>query len=258
MGGALQRQLADGRALIGTVLTLPGAVTAELVAEPFDLVWVDLEHGALGAAEAQEMVLGAQAAGAYALARIDPASSRLLTAMVDAGVDGIVLASVDDADVAAAAVARTRHPPHGERGYGLRRAGTRGRVAGRGGGPPSVWAQIETRAGVAAAGPIAAVDGIDAVVVGTADLSFAVGTPREIGSEPLLEAVAQVRAAVTAEPSGTVFGVAGSLDGASPRLLDGARLLIHGTDARLCVEAADAAAARLTERLDGERRGVTT
>ena len=81
--------------LVGTVLTLPGAVTAELLAEPFDLVWIDLEHGALGRGEAQDMILGAQAAGALAFVRLAmPDADGLVGAMLDAGADGIVAADV--------------------------------------------------------------------------------------------------------------------------------------------------------------------
>ena len=49
---------------VGTVLSVPGALYAELLARHFDFVWIDLEHGALGPAEMQEAVIGVQAAGA--------------------------------------------------------------------------------------------------------------------------------------------------------------------------------------------------
>src|SRR5580658_2860945 len=87
--------------LIGTVLTLPGAVTAELFSEPLDVVWIDLEHGALGRAEAQEMILGAQAASTLALVRLGHADAAgLVGPMLDAGADGIVAADVRSADQA--------------------------------------------------------------------------------------------------------------------------------------------------------------
>jgi 2-keto-3-deoxy-L-rhamnonate aldolase RhmA len=190
--------------------------------------------------------------------RLSPASDRLLAATLDAGADGVVLAAVDDAETAARAVSMTRHPPAGQRGYGPRRAATRGRHAGGRAAPPTVWAQIETAAGVSAAGAIAAVNGIEAVVVGTADLSFAVGTPLDSGSSALLEAVAAVRDAVRDAPGAAVYGVAGALDRAPADLLRGAQLLIHGTDARICASAADAAAAQMIELLARDDREATT
>jgi 4-hydroxy-2-oxoheptanedioate aldolase len=228
--------------LAGTVLTLPGAGAAELLAEPFDVVWIDLEHAALGPHAAQEMLIGAQAAGARAFVRLPAGAHALMTAMLDAGADGIVLAGVDDAAAAAAAAALLRHPPDGERGYGPRRAATRGRT--RGGAPqPALWAQIESTEGVANAPEIAAVAGVDALVVGLADLSFALGAPLDLAGPALGSAVATVRAACAGP--GVAFGLAGPLDGAPPELLAGAAVLIAGTDARLCAAAVDDAAGRL-------------
>jgi 4-hydroxy-2-oxoheptanedioate aldolase len=162
--------------------------------------------------------------------------------MLDAGADGIVLAGVRDAAAAKAAVARTRHPPDGVRGWGPRRLASR-RRRHRGNEPqqrPSVWAQIESSGAVGRAGEIAAVPGIDALVAGTADLSFSLGVPLDLHAPPLLEAVATIRRA--AESRGIAHGVAGVLDGAPAAARDGASILVHATDARLCAAAVDAAA----------------
>jgi 4-hydroxy-2-oxoheptanedioate aldolase len=240
---SLRRVLADGRRLAGTVLTLPGATAAELLAEPFDVVWIDLEHAALGPMEAQEMILGAQAAGSYALVRLPVDAHALMAVMLDAGADGVVLAAVGDADQAIAAVRAVAHPPEGSRGWGPRRLGLRHR--GLGGKPPeaSIWAQIESAAAVAGAADIAAVPGIDALVVGTADLSFSLGAPLDAGSPELLRAVDAARAASAG--AGVAFGVAGALDPAPEALYEGAKILVHSTDARICARAVDDAAAWL-------------
>jgi 4-hydroxy-2-oxoheptanedioate aldolase len=239
------------RPLVGTVLTLPGATTAELLAEPFDVVWIDLEHGALGPLDAQELMLGAQAAGAHALVRLPADAHALQRAMLDAGADGVVLAGVEDAATAEAACAGTVHPPEGTRGWGPRRLALRRRSAGAGRLPlvrPSVWAQVENAPGVERAAQIAAVPGIDALVVGTADLSFALGVPLDNAAPALVDAVARVR--VAADGAGIAFGIAGALDGAPPALLAGASILVHSTDARLCAGAVDGAAAWLRTALD--------
>jgi 4-hydroxy-2-oxoheptanedioate aldolase len=230
-----------GDALVGTVLTLPGATAAELLAEPFDVVWIDLEHGALGPLDAQEVMLGAQASGAYALVRIPAHSLSLMTTMLDAGADGVVLAGVDDADIAAAATERVVHPPAGTRGWGPRRLTLRHRSAGGCTPRASVWVQIETGAGVERAADIAAVEGVDAVIVGTADLSFSLGTPLDTGTPDLAHAVAAVRRA--AEAAGVALGIAGALDALSDGVHAGASILIHSTDARLCARAVDESAA---------------
>lgn len=234
--------------LVGTTLSLPGAAVAELLAEAFDLVWIDLEHAALGPLDAQELIIGAQAAGAYALVRLPAEAHELMAVMLDAGADGVVLANLTDPSTAQRALRRTQHPPAGTRGYGPRRLSQRGRRAGQAPPPPSIWAQIECALDHGQAAEIAALPGIDAVVVGTADLSFAVGTPLDIGSRAVRDAVQSIRdAAVTA---GTAFGIAGSLGEATLALADGASILVLGTDARLCSAAVDSAAQQMRDVLN--------
>jgi 4-hydroxy-2-oxoheptanedioate aldolase len=235
------RSLLEARArLVGTVLTLPGAASAELLADPFDLVWVDLEHGALGPREAQDLILGAQAAGAYALARIPADAHALMTVMLDAGADGVVLAGVSAPGQAVAAAERVAHPPDGTCGWGPRRLASRGRAGGAA-PAPSLWAQIESTTGLERSVEIASVPGMDALVAGTADLSFSLGAPLDGEAPELLRAIDSVRSACAA--AGVAFGVAGALDGLPAVALEDATVLLHATDARLCAAAVDEAAA---------------
>jgi 4-hydroxy-2-oxoheptanedioate aldolase len=228
--------------LTGTVLTLPGATAAELLAEPFDVVWIDLEHGALSPLDAQEMILGAQAAGTYALVRLPADAGSLIGTMLDAGADGVVIADVPDAATAAAAVGRALHPPDGTRGWGPRRLTLRGRGAGGRPAKPTLWAQIESAQGVAAAPEIAAIPGIDVLAVGTADLSFALGAPLDVAHPQVVESIDAVRRA--ADGAGVPLAIAGALENVSDA---GASILVHSTDARLCAAAVDSAAAWLRE-----------
>jgi 4-hydroxy-2-oxoheptanedioate aldolase len=256
MAESLADALRAGRRLAGTVLTLPGATAAELLAEPFDVVWVDLEHGALGPLDAQEMILGAQAAGTYALVRLPADAHGLMTAMLDAGADGVVLADVSDPRTAVAAIDKAAHPPDGTRGWGPRRLTLRQRGTGRRPPRPSVWVQIESAAGVDSAAAIAAVPRLDAVVVGTADLSFSLGTPLDTHAPELLAAVEGVRRASVA--TGVALGIAGALDTTPRAAYAGATILVHSTDARLCAEAVDRSAAWLRAVVDSEPEAAPT
>lgn len=226
--------------LVGTVLTLPGATAAELLAEPFDVVWIDLEHGALGPLDAQEMILGAQSAGTYAMARLPADAYKLMSTMLDAGADGVVLADVTSARVARDALDKAAHPPDGSRGWGPRRLSSRGRCADRPTPSPSIWVQIESENGVNAISEIVSMPGVAAAVVGTADLSFAVGQPLDVNSPELLAAIELVRSACV--KADVPLGIAGALDAAPLAALAGASILVHSTDARLSAKAVDGAA----------------
>jgi 4-hydroxy-2-oxoheptanedioate aldolase len=252
MTDSLKDAVRERRPLIGTTVCLPGATLAELLAEPFDLIWIDLEHAAIGPLDAQEIMIGAQATGAYALVRIPADSHRLMTTMLDAGADGIVLADVEQAQTAQAAARLMLHPPDGERGFGPRRVSLRGRRAGRPHASPSLWVQIESEAGRRNAAEIAAIEGVDAVVVGASDLSFSLGTPLDTGSPQVREAVEDIRDATLA--AGAAFGLAGPLNGSAAALARGASILVLGTDARLCAGAADAAAEQMRAILNDDPR----
>lgn len=233
-------------ALVGTVLTLPGAVTAELIAEPFDVVWVDLEHGALGRAEAQEMILGGQAAGALALVRLGVYDAEVMVGpMLDAGADGIVAADVRSGEQAEALATLMRYPPKGRRGYGPRRSLLRGRSWPDERDPIRLWLQIESQEGVAAAHEIALAPGADALIVGIADLCTDLGIPIGVADPRLHDALRTIRTA--AEHVGVRFGLAGPLQPAEHLgdLLHAASVLMHSTDARMCAATVDSVAQTL-------------
>lgn len=237
--------------LVGTVLTLPGAFAAELFSESFDFAWIDLEHGSLGPAEALDMILGAQATGARAFVRLRCDDFGLMAQVLDAGADGIVLADVPDAEAARRAVEGASHPPHGSRGWGPRRSALRLRNHGGVDERPQVWAQIERWEAVLKSDAIATVEGIDALVIGTADLSLDLGVPQQFDAPQLLNSAAMVRAASLAAQ--ILFGVAGPLTTAPHSLLNGAKILCHSTDARIAAAASDDAAVAL-RALEGNIR----
>jgi 4-hydroxy-2-oxoheptanedioate aldolase len=228
---------------IGTVLSLPGAALAELAGLALDFAWIDLEHGALGLGDVQAMAVGLAAAGCAAHVRLPSAAADVLPAVLDAGVDGVVAPRVERAEHAADLVRALRYPPAGRRGFGPRRAGRYGRT-------PRFWAesaaatctvQIESRAGVAAAAEIAAVDGIDALVLGCSDLSLDLDVPQDLGSGTLRAAVGAVAAAAAA--TGRRFGIAASGDPAAICALVDAPpdLIVYSADTRLYSAAMDAA-----------------
>lgn len=203
---------------VGTVLSLPGVLVAEVVGRHFDVVWVDLEHGALGRRDMQDAVIGIQASGADAYVRVPLADS--FAPILDAGADGVVVPHVESASQAGEAVDRLRLAPAGSRGYGPRRLAVRPALD-----PPGCVAQVETAHGVEAAGEIARVDGLEALVVGCADLSHDLGEPLRFDSPSLQAAMAAVGEATKA--AGITFGVAGLPPAATPQH---AGLVITGTD----------------------------
>lgn len=205
----LRGGLAAGRRFVGTAVSLPDVGLAELTASAVDFVWIDLEHGALSTRDVQPIAIAAHAAGAAALVRVRAWDDPALGPALDAGVDGVVVPRVESAAQAARVAERLPYPPRGTRGLAARRASWYGRDAGPA-AEPVLMVQIESIEGVGNAGTIAAVDGVDALVVGCADLSLDLEQPPDRSSEPLRIAIAHVQRAAAA--AGTASGVAGPAD----------------------------------------------
>ena len=222
------------------MLTLPSVALAELIAEPLDFVWIDLEHGALDTGDVQPLAVAARAAGCASLVRVPSSDCPRVGAVLDAGVDGLVAPRVESAAQARRLVDRLRHPPRGSRGFAARRAGGYGRPdAALVASDPLCLAQIESDAGVEAAGEIAAVEGVDALVVGCADLALALDGTLEPLSQRLQDAVAHVQRAAAA--NGIASGIAGPDDPQLLHELAGAAstLLVCSADVRLYARAVD-------------------
>jgi len=193
---------------LGTVITLPDVALAELTASAVDFVWIDLEHGALDSRDVQPLAIATRSAGADSFVRLSSASDPRLGAVLDAGVDGVVVPRVEHAGEAELVVERLRYPPRGSRGIAGRRASAYGlRPTGH---DPRCVVQIESEAGAAEADRIAAVDGVEALVVGCADLAAETGEALAAGAPRLSEAIALVQSAC--EQAGVGFGLAGPED----------------------------------------------
>jgi 2-keto-3-deoxy-L-rhamnonate aldolase RhmA len=226
--------------LLGTVLTLPDVTLAELVADPLDFVWIDLEHGALGAADVQPLAVAARAAACAALVRLADGHAPA-PALLDAGIDGVVAPRVESAAQASRLAEALRHPPRGTRGFAARRATGYGRIPA--GPDPLLLVQIESAPGVDAAAEIASVDGVDALVVGCSDLALA------LGCDP---AGAEVRGAIgrvqdAAVGAGSASGIAGPDDAGLLWELAGelSTLLVCSADVRIYARAVDELVARV-------------
>lgn len=250
----------DGRRpLVGTVVACPDAALAESLARAFDFVWIDLEHSAITLREMQLLTLAVQASGCAAHVRLPRWDSEHLFAVLDAGVDGIVGPMVETGQAASALVRRLRYPPNGSRGFGPRRAGGHGRTGEYWASPEakvSCTVQIESPRAVDNVAAIAALDGVDALVVGTADLSLALRAPQDLASAALRDAVEKVRSAAAIH--GVSWGVAAGGDPAAIRELVSSPppVAVYSVDVRLYTAAADAAATRMRGALEQPQEGT--
>jgi len=144
-----------------------------------DFVTIDLQHGA-GPGEIDTRTFTTLAHyGVPGLVRVAVNDPVAIGKALDLGAGGVIVPMVDSAADAAAAVASCRYAPDGVRSYGVQTPRIDPLVADR----PLCAVQIETAAAVAAVDAIAAVDGVDWLYIGPADLGLSLGgVPGDIES----------------------------------------------------------------------------
>jgi 4-hydroxy-2-oxoheptanedioate aldolase len=209
-GEWLRRLHAEGGRAHGLWCSLPASYCAELVAacSP-DFLVIDCQHGFF---DQRDIVAGLQAVSrypVYPLIRVAQCDPHLIGAALDAGAAGVIVPLIEDRETAQAAVAACRYGPDGRRSYGP------GRSALLTPGSPrqvnaavTCVALIETAAGVERADQICSVPGIDAVMVGAADLAIDLGLPAGSSEEVLRNALARVATAAAGADLPLMIGAA--------------------------------------------------
>lgn len=207
-----------------------------------DYVCIDLQHGPAELGDVATLAAVVQGQGAAPIVRVPGHDPAVIGKALDAGAFGVVVPLVDTAEQAAAAVAACRYPPHGQRSYGPFRAATAYGAQDPGVlGDAFVAVMIETRSGLAQVERIAGTPGLDAVYIGPADLSLALGLPvafeHQTGDH--VEALVQIREACARH--GITAGIH-CADGAmaARRLQQGFAMVTAATDLTLVAQGAQA------------------
>ena len=195
LSNAFKRALAEGRTQLGYWLSLGNGYSAEVVAGAgYDWLLIDGEHSP---AEMETMLCMLQAIGAYpASAVVRPAINErvLIKRLLDIGAQTLLVPYVETADEAVHAVESMRYPPRGKRGVGgaTVRATRFGRVrdyAKTCEDELCLLVQVETRRGLENLEAIAAVDGVDGIFIGPADLATDLGFPGQASHPQVLQVI---------------------------------------------------------------------
>ena len=229
--------LSPGRPALGTWVKLPVADSVEMLATAgFDFVAVDMEHAPLDLPTVHRLLGTARGCGIPALVRVPDRTASTIGRVLDSGAAGVLVPHVDNVDQALAAVAHTRFPPHGTRGYGPTVR------AGRWGADPHGYLeaaeqsvaipQMESPQAIAVVNAIAGVPGLGALFVGPADLAVATGLPASSTEFDRLLARVQEAAATHGVPLGTAVGNAA----AAQALPDHYDFVLVGNDASMLAD----------------------
>ncbi|SPF81183.1 HpcH/HpaI aldolase family protein [Pseudoprimorskyibacter insulae] len=177
---AFKAAIKAGQRQVGMWCSLPEPGLAELMgAIGYDWLLVDTEHSPLTAVDTLPMLRATDQFAMSALVRPGWNDAVEIKKMLDLGAQSLLIPFVQNGDEARAAVAATRYPPHGIRGVsGMSRSSMYGLVddyAKRAADELCVIVQIETMDAAERVEEIAAVEGVDGVFVGPADLAASMG-----------------------------------------------------------------------------------
>lgn len=191
-----------GDTLIGAFSDLASPLAVELLGRAgFDWAVLDLEHGAATEADLLALLYAAGTTPMTPIVRPQSAERLRVGRALDLGAAGIMLPQLQSIDQVREAVNYLRYPPVGARGVALRTRGAGMGTLAHGDVARVVnerivgIVQIESAGAVAAADEIAALDEVDVLFVGPADLSHSLGVPGQFGDPGYLDALGTVVAA---------------------------------------------------------------
>jgi len=199
-------------------------------------LFIDNEHGAFSAHEVAQLCIASLPTGVTPIVRACANAIDEATRALDNGAQGIVMPHVDTAKEARRIADAFHYPPQGHRSWG---------------GPPAIYGyrppamaeaqkainaeiltvvMIESPEAVKNADAIAAVDGVDVLLIGTSDLSSELGVAGQMGHPKVIDAYETVGAAC--RKHGKVLGMGGVYDEehASRYVGMGARFVLTGSD----------------------------
>jgi len=182
----------------------------------FDLLWVDMEHRPIDWDDVYDIGIGARAAGVDVITRVCKQGYTAPMKALEAGAHGVMIPHVMDADEARQWARWSKYPPIGNRGVDVA-------------GPDADWArgihdkesleaymnhvnketflciQVEEPTIVECLDEVAAIDGVDLLFVGPADLSVSYGIPFDF-EHPKMQRVFDLTAEAAAK-HGKFWGI---------------------------------------------------
>jgi len=242
---SFRKRLRSGESLIGTFVKTPSSIIADVLGyTDLDVFCIDAEHAPFGRLELDACIGAFRAADKPCLVRVADDSATEIRNALDSGATGIVVPHVTSA-AQAAAIVKAAHFGDGGRGYAgsTRAAGftsksmadhladSRERT--------TVIVQIEDIAALPNVANIAAVEGVDCLFIGRADL--AVAMQKTVTDDDVVAAVKKI--CIDAKDTNPAVGMfTPTVDEVAHWQKHGASLFLLSSDQSLLLAGANALA----------------
>ena len=195
---AVKDAAASGARIRGVHLTFAAPAVIEVLASvDLQFVYLDGEHGCFEWRDIEAACIAAERHDLTSIARVPDVSSATITRFLDRGVRGIVAPHVESLDVARTLIDCMYFAPLGNRSFGAGRPEYGQRIGDKAtymrdcNDHVSLCLMIESRAGLAIAGELAALPGVDYLSFGLLDLAQSLGHPGDSAHGDVKSAVAE-------------------------------------------------------------------
>jgi len=256
-----KQAIAAGRPQIGLWQGLASHYTAEICAGAgFDWLLIDGEHSPNDLRSIlQQAQTIAGYPGTHAIARIPVGQGHIGTTIIkqylDLGIQTLLVPMVDTAQQAQEIVRAMRYPPDGIRGMAGGRASRWGRFPNypkEANAQLCLLVQIETQQGLDNLEAIAAVEGVDGVFIGPADLSASLGYVGDMGHQAVQTVIEQAIRRIV--KTGKAAGILHNDEAQAKKYLElGATFVAVGQDTVLLARATTALAAKFKMAAGGPK-----
>ena len=235
----IKRKLKDGKPALLTQLHLTDASIFEMVSVMgFDGIWMDLEHHSYSLETAGNFIRATRVGSADILARTAKGEFMRMGRLLETGAQGIMYPRCSDASEAEEVVRWAKFAPLGERGFD-----GAGADAFYTGIPMDEYVrdaneetflviQLEDPNAIEQAEAIAAVEGVDVIMLGPADFSVLSGIPGQF-DHPSIEKSLNKIAQAAANTGKHWACTAADANSAKGLLQRGAGMILHNAD--ICI-----------------------
>lgn len=181
-----------------------------------DFLFYDCEHGMYSYEKLHDLLLMGNSIGLLSFVRVAQLARGDISKVLDCGATGVMVPMIETVEQAKRLVDWSKYPPIGKRSYA---GGANTNYSGSGNHKNNMMninnrvitiAQIETKLGIDNIYEIAAVDGIDSILVGPADLAISLGIPEDYFNIKEIEAIDKVVDACKKNKKS--FGIIGKLE----------------------------------------------
>jgi 4-hydroxy-2-oxoheptanedioate aldolase len=192
----MKRKLKEGKPVTGVVIQeAMTSITEMLGLLGFDYLFIDCEHSSIHPSGVAQLIMAAELRGLTPLVRPPKNEPECMLNYLDAGAQGIIVPGLSSVQDAKRVIEGVKYPPAGERGlagvrsadYGLK--GPLGEYVKVANEETMALGVLENMEGVSNIDSILSTEGLDAIFIGTNDLSRSLGYPGQTSHPKVLEAI---------------------------------------------------------------------